>query len=177
MEVDAEVLENIISALIPWWSAISKIFYLVGFCMIVFGVAGIARHQKLQGWQDNQKLSYLSVFCGVVLLNLPGLLDATSWTIFSESSTQTLSYSAPTSDVFGLYIQLSVYIIILVGLIATGRGVMMIRRQAYDPFVLGTAMAHIIGGVVAVNILKFAEMVGDTAGGDVEVIISNFFNI
>ena len=172
-----EVLENIIASLLPWWGAICKIFYLVGFCLIVFGWTGVARHQKLQGWQDNQKLGWLSVLSGVLLLNLPGLMDATSWTIFNDVSNQALSYSAPTADVYGLYIQLAVYIIILVGLIATGRGVLMIRRQAYDPFVMGTAMFHIIGGVIAVNIISFAEMVGETAGGDVDVIISNFFNI
>lgn len=174
----SEMIQNIIDGILPWWGTVQLLFYIIGFCFVIFGMIGIPQGRQNQFMNGNtSKRSCLTVLAGLCLLNLPGLMDAINWSIFGENSMQELSYEAPSEDIYGLYIRLAVYTIMLVGLVGLGKGVMTIRQQADNPYTLGKALCFMVGGTLAVNILALAKTVGVTVGGDVDVIITNFFNL
>lgn len=171
------MIKNVILAMELWWNPIQKIFYLVGFGFVVTGLATMPGNSRQQMYmQGGPGRSLLMILCGIILLNLPLLMDAASWTIFGQTSLQELSYAGSTDDQYGIYKKFAVYLVMLIGLGGIGAGVIKLRQLADNPYVLGKSATYIIGGIIAINITTFAEAIGVTIGGNVEAIISAFLN-
>ena len=178
MDIDIEMLTNVINAMQPWWLTIKLIFYFSGFCLVIVGVLSIPNNIKQSAFMRSAfNHSVWVTVTGFLLLNLPAVLDAASYTIFDQSTSEWMSYSSSTEDVFGKYKEFAVYLTTLIGLIGFGVGVLKLRQVRDNPYVFGKALAFMTGGTVAVNIITFAEAIGVTIGGDVENIIKSFFDL
>jgi hypothetical protein len=116
---------------------------------------------------------FLSLLAGVLLLNFPELLDVLAQTFFGHGSDDVLSYRAPGgAGGAASFIRLAFLVIALTGLIGVARGVYILRLTGGEAGGLPRALAHIVGGVLCVNIVPFLKILAASLGGDVEAVIS-----
>lgn len=164
-------MENYISNIIPhlqqWWPVILVLSYLAGVVFAIVAAAQAISHKH----KYTRSVSVWTFFSGVLLLNLPAFLDSLSLTVFNSSSEQTLSY-VPPSNPGSVYIQFAAYAIMSVGLVGVARGICLLRDTPQKPSNLSRGIIHLIGGIIAINIIQFLRGIGATIGGDVQSYIS-----
>jgi len=110
------------------------------------------------------------------LLNLPGLLDMASYTMFREDSLQELSYieGQVNDSEFAVYFVFALSVVVLVGLIAVIKGCVLLKHSMEDSRQAWQALGHIIGGTLCVNIYMLVEMLAKIMGGNFEAQIKSF---
>lgn len=160
-------LANVLPHLQQWWKPIILLAYLIGLAFAVLSLTQAVNQRHRHG-RSGAALTFLAA---VLLLNLPSLMDSLSMTIFNQSSEQTLSYSPPSSP-GSVYIQFAVYAIMTVGVIGIIRGVCLLRDSAGQPGNFSRGIVHMVGGIIAVNLITFLRGIGATIGGDVQSYIS-----
>ena len=165
-------MENYVANVIPhlqaWWPVFFILAYVLGLIAAFVACRQAVSHKN----RFNRSPAVYSFVTAVLLLNLPGLMDSFSMSIFNESSEQALSYAPPASP-GSVYIQFAVYAIMSVGIIGAIRGICLFWGAAAKPENLSRAIVHTFGGAVAVNIVKFLRGIGATTGGDVQTYIAN----
>jgi hypothetical protein len=171
MDGITEAISNVTNSLGPWWNTIYWFGLIIGLFFIIKAIVDEVsdshnRHQ--QGWHGGS----VTLISGLFLVNLKTFINTFSQTLFKTDSATGLSYSTGGSDPFDIYIQFAVYIIMLVGLIGTIKGVMMMKASKSNASQLGAAITHMVGGVLAINIIQVLHMFGATVGGGVESFIS-----
>lgn len=164
-------MENYVANVIPhiqqWWSVIIILAYLIGLSFALISCAqAVSRKNRF-----NRSTAVWAFWAAVLLLNLPTLMDSLSLTVFNQSSEQTLSYTPPSSP-GSVYIQFAVYAIMTVGIIGIIRGVCLMRDTANQSMNFSRGIVHLVGGIMAVNIVTFLRCIGATIGGDVETYIT-----
>lgn len=164
-------MENYIANVIPhlqqWWPALIVIAYTIGVGLAVLSFFQAVSKRN----RDNRTMAIWTFLAAVLLLNLPTLLDSLSITVFNQSSEQSLSYSPPSSP-GSVYIQFAVYAIMTVGIIGIVRGVCLLRDSSSHAGNIARGIVHMIGGIIAVNIVTFLRGIGATVGGDVQSYIA-----
>lgn len=164
-------MENYVANVIPhiqqWWPVIIILAYVIGVAFAVIScVQAVSRKNRF-----NRSTAVWAFWAAVLLLNLPTLMDSLSLTVFNQSSEQTLSYTPPSSP-GSVYIQFAVYAIMTVGIIGIIRGICLMRDTANQSMNFSRAIVHLIGGIIAVNLVTFLRGIGATIGGDVETYIT-----
>lgn len=164
-------MENYVANVIPhiqqWWPVIIVLAYVTGITFAVMSCAqAISKKQRF-----NRSTAVWTFISAVLLLNIPAFLDSLSMTVFNQSSEQTLSYSPPSSP-GSVYIQFAVYAIMTVGIIGIIRGICLMRDAANQAQNFSRAIVHMIGGIIAVNLIKFLQGIGATIGGDVQSYVT-----
>lgn len=160
-------LTNVIPHLQQWWPALIVLIYLMGIGFAVLSCFQAVSHKN----RFNRSVAAMSFLAGVLLLNLPALMDSLSMTIFKSSSEQSLSYNPP-SNPGAVYIQFAVYAIMTVGIIGIARGVCLLRDTPNQAANFSRGIVHMFGGILAVNIVQFLQGIGATIGGDVQTYIT-----
>lgn len=164
-------MENYVANVIPhiqqWWPVVLTLSYLIG---LIFGVVSLAQSVDHKH-KFNRMTAVWAFVCAVLLMNLPAMMDSLAMSIFNTGSEQSLSYSPPSSP-GAVYIQFAVVAIGIVGLIGISRGICLLRNAAGQPANLSRAIVHIIGGILAVNLVTFLRGIGATIGGDVQSYIA-----
>ena len=141
-------LANVIPHLQQWWPVIVTLSYLIGI-----GFAVLSAVQAIsQKHRFDRTVAAWSFTCAVLLLNLPEHI---------------LSYS-PSASPASIYIQFAVYCIAIIGLIGIVRGLCLLRDTPNQPKNFSRAFVHMIGGIIAVNLVEFLRGIGATLGGDVQ---------
>jgi len=158
---------NVIPHLQQWWPVLIRLAYLVG---LVFAIVSFSQAVS-QKQRFNRSTAVWSLWCAVLLLNLPTLMDSLSMTVFNQSSEQTLSYSPPASP-GSVYIQFAVYAIATVGVIGIARGICLLRDTPNQAMNFSRGIVHLFGGIIAVNLVTFLRGIGATIGGDVQTYIA-----
>lgn len=158
---------NVIPHLQQWWPVIIRLAYLIG---AVFAVVSLTQAVS-QKHRFNRSTAIWTFVCAVLLLNLPTLMDSLSMTVFNQSSEQSLSYSPPSSP-GSVYIQFAVYAIATVGVIGIARGLCLIRDTPNQAMHFSRGIVHLLGGIIAVNLVTFLRGIGATLGGDVQAYIA-----
>jgi hypothetical protein len=162
------MIERVIPHLQKFWMPILAISFLMGLAFIVVGLFKMAEAGNRFSHQRTPfSGSSLMVLIGIVLMNIPGVLDTLTLTTLQQPSMQELSYMPP-EGVGRSYIRLAIYIVQLVGLCAVVRGCALLRMTARNGGGFGRAVTHTIGGAWAVNIIGFFRMVGLTVGGPIQ---------
>jgi len=159
---------NVIPHLQQWWPVLIRLAYLVG---LVFAIVSFSQAVS-QKQRFNRSTAVWSLWCAVLLLNLPTLMDSLSMTVFNQSSEQTLSYSPPASP-GSVYIQFAVYAIATVGVIGIARGICLLRDTPNQAMNFSRGIVHLFGGIIAVNLVTFLRGIGSTIGGDVQTYIAS----
>ena len=158
---------NVIPHLQQWWPVLIRLAYLVGMAFAVMSFAqAISQKHRF-----NRSTAVWSLWCAVLLLNLPALMDSLSMTVFNQSSEQALSYSPPASP-GSVYIQFAVYAIATVGVIGIARGICLLRDTPNQSMNFSRGLVHLFGGIIAVNLVTFLRGIGSTIGGDVQTYIA-----
>ena len=159
---------NVIPHLQQWWPVLIRLAYLVGLVFAIVSFTQAVSHKQ----RFNRSTAVWSLWCAVLLLNLPTLMDSLSMTVFNQSSEQTLSYSPPASP-GSVYIQFAVYAIATVGVIGIARGICLLRDTPNQAMNFSRGIVHLFGGIIAVNLVTFLRGIGSTIGGDVQTYIAS----
>jgi hypothetical protein len=160
------ILDNVIPHLREWWRVIHIIFYALGFGLLVFSLGRYPRDKR----QEAGSRALLGTVVGVILLNTPAFLNAMATTVFNQDSIESLTYSPPAHEA-QTYVQFSVYVVALVGLIGIGRGVYMLKRSSSEGGQFERGVVHIFGGILCVNFVEFLRILGVTLGGDIDSVV------
>lgn len=163
----ADLLQNLIPHLEAWWGPITLIAAAIGLALAVSGLTGLALGNGERRWK-----AFASLLSGVLLINLPELMDVLSQTILSADSASPLSYAAPRNHPAGNLVRVSVLVIGLVGLIGVARGVYLLRLAPAEGGGPARALVHLIGGILCVNLVEFLKLLAASLGGEVEAIIA-----
>ncbi len=156
-------LANVIPHLQQWWPVIVTLSYLIGISFAVLSaVQAISQKHRF-----DRTVAAWSFTCAVLLLNLPAFMDTLSMSIFDKSSEHILSYS-PSASPASIYVQFAVYCIAIIGLIGIVRGLCLLRDTPNQSKNFSRAFVHMIGGIIAVNLVEFLRGIGATLGGDVQ---------
>lgn len=164
-----EMLVSLTNQLQPWWVPIKMGGYFLGFILVVVALVDLGTQEVSM---MRRKLAIgkplVGAITGLILLNLIPFMDMLSHTTFGADSAKTLSYGVSQGDSpQRVMLYFSITITMLVGLAGLIRGVYMIKHSGEDPRQFWPALAHIFGGLVAVNIILFFEMLGGTFGGTI----------
>jgi hypothetical protein len=163
-------MENYVANVIPhlqqWWQTIIVIIYVLGL-ITAFRALYVTADNKNR---VSKRSTLLAITAAVLLLNMPSFMDSLSMTLFNQSSEQSLSYSPPSSPA-SVYIQFAVYAIMTIGLIGIARGICLLAEEQQSRSI-ARAITHIVGGIIAANIVTFLRGIGATVGGDVQSYIA-----
>ena len=172
--VAAEIspLANIAQSMAQANEFMIALYYLVG---VGFILTGINRLKKL-----GHRTAFMSVdsgitgpmllmFIGAFLLLLPEFINTINTTIWGQpeiSAAEGLAYDVATTSFADTFKPL-VQIIQFIGLIAMLRGFLILSRstgQGAQPGTMSKGFVHIVGGILAVNIVGTINMVTTTFG-------------
>ena len=164
-------MENYVANVIPhlqqWWPVVLTLSYLVGLIFAIVSLFQSVDHKN----KFNRMTAVWTFVSAVLLSNLPSMLDSMAMSIFNSGSEQSLSYSPPGSP-GAVYIQFAVIAIRFVGLIGIARGICLLRGVSSQPGNLSRGIVHMVGGIIAVNLVTFLQGIGATIGGDVQSYIA-----
>jgi hypothetical protein len=170
----SDTLENVLTNIAPWWDLIILFGQLAGFCLIVFSVANMPQTigRGMMNPQASKAKTVGGLVGGIILINIKIFMDVLSQTFFEKNSSNTLALAEVNSGGdFAIYIKFSLTILMFLGLFALIKGCLVLKNVSDDPTVLGKAMGHIIGGILAINATKVIEVlsysVGDSLGTEI----------
>jgi hypothetical protein len=171
-----EVLLNIIDNLAPWWDLGYVLGILMGLFFVVKSIviAGVSGHRRIGAEQ------YVVMFiAGILLLNLSTTMNEISETFFMEGSLTGLddidSHTNFSTDSFGLYLKVSYMLVVLVGLYGVVMGGILLAASGKDGQKAGPALAHLIGGVLAINIDKIIILFSKLTSSETQQLVNNIF--
>ncbi len=149
------------------------LYYVVG---IGFVFSGINKLKKL-----GHRTAFMNVDAGITgpmmlviiggcLTALPAFLQSINQTIFANASIKVaneLSYRGPGRETLVEQIKPVIFIIQLIGMIALLRGFLILSKatgQGAQPGTISKGFIHILGGVLAVNVVETANVFTKTFG-------------
>jgi len=162
------ILVHINQVLPSLWQLVTAATFLIG---IVFAVRALFQfkeagevHMTKSPFSNFQK-PIISLIIAVMLLYWPDIFHATMETVFKYPSP--ISYDPSQTSQYTDIIRLSGHIIQLVGFIAFVRGWIILGRvgqQNAREGAFAKALAHIIGGIFAINIFATWDILSKTLG-------------
>ncbi len=185
------VIQNLLDGdhIEQWTITFSYIAFFLGLLFVIIGICKSMQEQRWEGSQRRRITSAtLSIFAGIFLLSFRAFLESLTETIFNLTSTGDFTYNAAGAVVItnqfqaatnagpeAIYIEFAVYLIQLIGLLSIIKGVMMFRdaHQNSQNAIGGTW--HLIGGTIALNFPTFMDVVGASAGPDVQAVVDRLF--
>jgi hypothetical protein len=161
------LIENLIPHLSGWFGTIKVILVLCGFILFLFTLMSFSKktERRLTG------RSVMALIASMFLINIGAFLDIVSRTLLGDASIKSLSYQAPEHPAKH-YIQFAIYLAAIVGLIAIGRGVLMLKDFDSQKGSLSIALTHIFGGILCVNLVSTLKIMGRSLGRDVLDLIT-----
>lgn len=167
--VDAlQMLTNLSKTYPALWQMLTGACYLIGFGLAVRGVYYLKAYGEMRTMMaSNTSLKTPVIFFIVasVLIYIPTGFQIVSQTVFGYSSP--LTYSNVTSGMNPIVLNAIAGLVSLIGLLAFIRGWLMLVAHAEHPggqATLGKALTHIIGGLLAINILGVVNVIWNTFG-------------
>lgn len=165
----ATMVENFNDALPSIMRLVTAIAYVMGMFFIIKGVmmlkdVGESR-SALHGDRGLLKGGLIMLFVGAALLYLPSSVQTGMSTFWANPTP--LAYVAQQNDPWSELIKACFMIIQLIGTIAFIRGLIMLSylgQQGGHQGVFGKAMAHIIGGILLIDMYDFVMAVINTLG-------------
>lgn len=143
---------------------------------IIFGVIGIfcigsGLITQLRNGRSGQPVlpsTFALVITGSFMLSMPALVKVFANTLFggNQDPRMILSYATTTGTSTDVALQTIVYVIVVIGWVAAGRGLLIWKSGPDTGQVgwFGRGLTFIIGGVLATNIVIFADFLGGSIG-------------
>lgn len=176
-----ETLTNIINNIMPWWNTFYVFGLLIGFFYVVKSLVEFGSSGK-RGGQAGPS-SYIMTFVGgLLLLNTYGFLDVATQTVFLTNSSTGLNEVGLSSsgtggnEKFALYLKLSYMLVMMVGLYGYIKGAMLFSAAGKQGEKTGPAIAHLVGGSLAINIDKVILSLGAMLGGGFQSTVNSVFS-
>lgn len=166
----AQFLENIANTLDPFSKLVTGGAYLFGLAfffkaMYHLKVYGEARTMMSTQTSLRQPLTYLLI--GAAFLYLPTAVDLMLSTTFGSDNILAYSEWEGNTQYGGVSMDAIFKIIQFVGLVAFLRGWLLLSQtagQGAQPQAFGKALTHILGGILAMNVVGTANILSATMG-------------
>ena len=142
-----------IAFIFTWVNKLKKLGHRTAFMNVDSGVTG----------------PLLMLVLGAMLIFFPSFLEILNTSLFGKPEIDELAYSGPTNTLLDR-IGPMVVVIQLIGLIAILRGFLILTKvtgQGAQPGTISKGFIHIIGGVMAVHIVKTIQIMVNTFGSGV----------
>lgn len=148
---------------------ITSITYFVGLVFAVKSLFLLKQYGELRtsAGQASLRKPLVNFLIAVVLLYSPGVLHAFIRTIYADPSGSLVSYDKEPETEFEAVVVMSSRVIQLIGYIAFLRGWVLLARvgeQGAQPGALARSFMHIIGGVLAINIIGTFRVLNSILG-------------
>lgn len=161
------ILANITSSLPGLYRLIAALSYVLGVFFMVRAVMRLNVYGKMTVFMASQAQfgpTVLYFLIGMGLLYFPTLIDITNVTIFNQPGTSILQYPTNTDAQWESFINPLIDVVRFVGYIAFLRGWILLSKIGGQgqPNTLGKALMHILGGLLAINIVGTINVVHQT---------------
>lgn len=164
-----QLLSNFLAALLPIWNVMVAFIALLGILLVGFGLYSAGRM-----YSPNSKVGKSGVIAGVIvgslMVNISFFLNFMSYTVFNKASSSGISYTSSQTGAMGLYLEVAMGIIAIVGLWSLTRGLYLIKDVGEDKRNLWHGVTHILGGIMAINMSAVFLLIGATVGGVVQTL-------
>jgi intracellular multiplication protein IcmC len=167
--VDAiQMLQNLSKAYPALWKMVTALCYIIGFAFAVRGVYYLKNYGELRtmtATQTSLKIPIVFFIVSAVFLYIPTGYKVVSMTVLGYSSP--LAYSSATAGINPMVLHAITGLISFIGLLSFVRGWLILVKHTEQPggqATLGKALTHIIGGLLAINILGVADIIWNTFG-------------
>ena len=147
------------------------IAYVIGIWMIISSIIGLKRlGQSVSAYSPQYNLmstAMVKLVVGILLIYLPTTIDVGIVTFWGNNAGGILTYTSSDSDQFGMVKEGVIAIVRVVGLISLVKGLIILSRSAGQSVQQGTfsrGLLHVIGGILAINIVGTLRIIGGTLG-------------
>ena len=118
-----------------------------------------------------------TLFVGMLLFSLKALLDAASRTLFEQEAALNSQLNLTQgTGIIEPYVQFAVTIVVLLGIYSVLKGLLYLQRSSAQEQYVWSALSHLGGGIICINIITFAKIVGNSAGGVLQDLINKLFS-
>lgn len=183
------IIENILNGnhIEVWSVTISYIAYLIGFLFVIIGLVMFTKANNKGGMQRATHGAAIASLCaGFALLSLQAFIAAGTYTMFASENAGDYSFQngvlviqdlakGKISGPEALYMELIVYVMQIVGLIAVIKACFLFREATTTSKAAVGGIWHFVGGIIALNFKGAVNLVGETGGPDVQSILSRIF--
>lgn len=147
--------------------------YVLGLWFIISAIRDLKMAGQSQSMmaQNTHAVSgpLMKLALGVALLYLPSTLNMALWTLWGHGveSTSLMAYNPSVGDPFGSTKQGVVMLVKAIGYVSFVRGFIILSRtthQGSQPGTVGKGVLHIIGGILAINIVETIRVIGNSLG-------------
>lgn len=165
----------IISWLQPVWGFMELFAVFLGLVLCGIGLWGYVKSKESHD-KGASRAGIANFIAGLILLNLPGVLNILSMSIFNSQTQSAIGYSGGGGNAQYALMQQAIFgVISLVGIYGVVSGILMLRHGSganADPHAFWHAMRRIIGGTLAVNIVPTLTVLGASLGTTTQSVIS-----
>lgn len=164
-----QMLSNLNSQFPSLYRLVTAFAYIAGFFIVFRGLYQM-KHMgegRAMGQQNDMKGPILSLLIGAALIYTPSFFSTSLITIFGTSSITSYPTGSHIDPSFNEMGQTLVTIVQFVGGIALVRGILIFHRLGHGQAQQGTfgkGVTHVIGGILLINIVGFADVIGSTLG-------------
>lgn len=150
--------------------------YVIGLWFIISSIQElktIGNSQNMQA-QTHGGISgpIVKFIIGIMLLYLPSTIDITVWTLwqhsaFGSEASSAMSYTPDASDPFSPIKEGAIAVVRVVGYVSFVRGLVTLSHsssQGAQPGSFSKGIVHILGGILAINIVETIRIVCGTLG-------------
>lgn len=159
----AQALQNIIQAMGPWWATLEYFIFFAGLFMV--GAALMSVYKSGGRGAPATKTAIAGFVVGVLFTSIPAWMATLSETVFQESGPTALTLTPTGTGEYGYVITFGFDVLMLVGLYATAKALLLFRDSAEDRSKTGPAIGHLVGGVAALNMKVALTSLALTVGG------------
>lgn len=163
-------LQNIQDKIPAVFRLIIAISYVTGILFVTLGVFKLKAYGQMTIYQSasaNMSGPLIFFFVGVVLIALPGIVDVIMYSLWGHGAADAIRYE----EAFGSWADFMtpvVMIIQIIGYVSFIRGWILISKlgtSGPQPGTLSKGITHIIGGIIAINILGTWQVIANTLQG------------
>ncbi len=159
-----QMLQNVINAMGPWWTTLEYFIFFAGLFMV--GASLMSAYQAGGRGAPAPKMAILGFVVGVLFLSFPAWMATLSETAFQESGPSALTLTpAGNGGEYGYIVTFAFDVLMLVGMYATAKALLLFRDSAEDRSKTGPAIGHFVGGIVALNMRTMLTSLALTVGG------------
>ena len=168
----ASIFQNIGEQIDPIKNFLIVLCYIIGVGLSVAAVMKLKKYGTRTAFMHVEMSMvgpFLQFFIGVGLFYMPYFISSLNLTLFNTATVANtvLSWSGSSGDDFESYVTPILGVIQIIGIISFIRGWVMLAKATnpgQQPGAISKGITHVVGGILAVNIYTFIEVVYQTLG-------------
>ncbi|MDX1900923.1 MAG: hypothetical protein SFW66_02835 [Gammaproteobacteria bacterium] len=165
----ATMLMNISKSVPTLMRFVTALAYLLGFYFVIKGLMMLKKfgeQRTMMSGEHHLAGPLILLFVGSLLIYLPASVQTSLHTLWS-GSVNPYAWQTSSADAWSTMTKAIFLVVELIGTISFIRGLVLLTHlggQGGQPGTFAKAMAHIIAGVLCINLYGFLQMISTTLG-------------